>query len=106
MLPHLILLVSLYSRIGTRLRRTQQHKPRSQIFRVVGFRRALIELPLADQSSGASEASSVVANRGEIEPVPRRRIPDEFVPVDEDFPWAVWRFQNNSIVRRIHCWEV
>jgi hypothetical protein len=105
-LAHLILLVTLDSRIGTRLRRAQQHKPRGQIFRVVGFRRALIELPFADQPSGASEAPSVVAYRGEIQPVPRSRIPDKFIPVDQDFPWAVWRFQDNSMVRRIHCWEV
>jgi hypothetical protein len=105
-LPHLILLVSLDSRFRTRLCRAEQHKSRGQIFWAVGFRSALIELPFSDQASGASEASSVMANRGEIDSVPRRRIPDKFLPADENFPWAVRRFQNNSIVRRIHRREV
>jgi hypothetical protein len=95
--PHLVLAVGVDSERRARFGRAKQDETRFAVSRKIARRIALIELARALKLACAGEASTLVAQRRQNNPLGLRRIPDMPILPDRKSVLSRWREQSHSM---------
>jgi hypothetical protein len=88
-LPHLFLLVGQNAETRKWLAGAKQYETGISILRVIAGGIGLIDVAAVQQASGAGEASSLMAEGGQLDPRGRGSIPDVLIGANKDGAFPV-----------------